>query len=683
MLSKACRPVSGGLDVAGGSASVSRLALAAALGGALSAGALLAGGLARAVDVEWGEVTGSIITSLSVGTQMRMADRDPRNVGISNGGAMPTAGNDDGNLNFDKGDLLTLVGTVSSEINLRWQNYSAYVRGTAFYDYIADRNELAVNGPAERGLRGSYTHDGQAEARYDATLLDAYIAGNFTLFDRALTVRAGNQVLNWGEALFTINAISVINPIDVARIRVPGAELRDALIPIPMVSASYQLFQGLSLEGFVSFGFKPYKLEACGSFFSATDTFCSGTRGVGVGTDFQDTRSYYKGRNDPNDNFAEYDGISADLTVDDDSSQTDWGVAIRYFVPELNNTEFGFYFINYQSRLPSIRAYSNYRNPQTGTINGLPYPGQAFGTRPRSTVLDNLDHGTLTIYYPDDVQLAGLSFNTTVDALGIALNGEISYKHNVPVWISEPTLTFTVYNYAGGNPLLAGEAFGFAPYVDTGFPYDENFTGEFNLKLDEPHDMWNANLRVTKILPTTNWLVSLLGANAMTVLIEAAAIYIDIDPDGPYDYASYGQNGFSGFRTRPLQVVPGVEVVPSLDLPAQGDPRVQATWKPPTQWSGGIQGVIFGDYPNAFDTGINLTPYFAFSTGLFGTTPAPNPGFTKSLNSVFLGFKADYLGAYSLQFSYFKSWGAGGGGGGSRNPYIDRDFIGITASYVF
>ena len=645
--------------------------------------ALAAGGIAGAIEIEWGEVSGNVITSLSVGAQIRMADRDPRNVGSSNGGAMPTGGNDDGNLNFDKGDLLTLVGTVSSEVNLRWRNYGAYVRGTAFYDYIADRNDLAVNGPEERPIRGAYTAHGQKYARYDAQLMDAYVSGNFDLFDRALSVRLGNQVLNWGEALFTINAISVINPIDVARIRVPGAELRDALIPIPMLSASYQLFDGLSMEAFIAFDFKPYKLEACGSFFSTTDLFCSGTQGVGVGTDFRDSRSYYVRHDDPNDDFAAYDGISADVAVDDDASDTDWGIALRYFSPELNNTEFGLYYIHYQSRLPSLRANADYINPNTGTINGLPYPSTAFGTRPRSVVLDNLDHGELSIYYPDDVHLLGLSFNTTVDALGIAVNGELSYKHNVPVWISEPVYTFTVYNYAGGNPLLAGEAFGFAPYVETGHPYQELAQDPIELHLDEPHDMWNANLRLTKILPTTNWLVEMLGANAMTVLVEAAALYFDIDPDGPYDYAAYGQNGFTGFSTRPLQIVPGVEVVGAQDLPSQGDPRVPATWKPPTQWSGGVTGLAFWDYPNALDTGINVTPFLALQTGLFGSTPAPNPGFTKSVNALYVGFKADYLGAYSFQVTYFKSWGGGGGGGGSRNPYIDRDFIGFTASYIF
>ncbi|RJF89609.1 DUF1302 family protein [Oleomonas cavernae] len=652
----------------------------------LGAGAGLGVQSAQALDIEWGEVSGSIITSLSVSTQIRMADRDPRNVGISNGGNFPSAGNDDGNLNFDKYDLTTLIGTATSEINLKWQNLGLYIRGTAFYDYIADNNELAVNGPPERGERGVYTMDGQEKARYDAYMQDYFVSGNFQVLDRNLSVRIGSQVLNWGEALFTINAISVINPIDVGRIRVPGAELRDALIPVPMAWASYELADGLSLEGFVTFGFEPFKLEACGAFMSATDSFCDGTRGVGVGTDFKDTRSYYKGRDNPQDNARNYDGISADTTIDDDAEGNDWGIALRYYSPELNNTEFGFYYINYQSRLPSINAFGDYKNPATGTLFGIPgLTDPGFGTAPRSVVLDNLDHGKLTIYYPDDVELYGMSFNTTVDSLGLAINGEISLKTNAPVWVSEPVLTFTVYNNAGGNPLLANQAFGIAPYVENGQPFDPDAPPPLDLNLDEPHDLWNANLRFTKILPTTHWIVSALGANSIIALLEAATIYVDIDPDGPYDYAAYGQNGFSGFSTRPLNplVDIGAPAVPALSLPEQGDARVKATWKPPTQWSGGFTTLFILDYPAAFGTPINLTPIVAFQTGLFGSTPAPNPGFTKSMNSMYLALKADYLGSYSAQISYFKSWGAGGGLGGSRNPALDRDFIGLTVSYVF
>ena len=48
----------------------------------------------------------------------------------------------------------------------------------------------------------------------------------------------------------------------------------------------------------------------------------------------------------------------------DPSDSGQWGVALRHFAEELNNTEFGFYFINYHSRLPIVSA-------RTGSLLGI------------------------------------------------------------------------------------------------------------------------------------------------------------------------------------------------------------------------------------------------------------------------------------------------------------------------
>ena len=43
-----------------------------------------------------------------------------------------------------------------------------------------------------------------------------------------------------------------------------------------------------------------------------------------------------------------------------------WGVALRYFAEEFGQTEFGFYLINYHSRLPVIGAQQSSRNRSLG-----------------------------------------------------------------------------------------------------------------------------------------------------------------------------------------------------------------------------------------------------------------------------------------------------------------------------
>ena len=67
----------------------------------------------------------------------------------------------------------------------------------------------------------------------EAELLDLYAYGKFDIGGRGLFVRAGNQVVSWGESTFIQNGINVLNPVDVGKLRAPGAELKEALSPTP------------------------------------------------------------------------------------------------------------------------------------------------------------------------------------------------------------------------------------------------------------------------------------------------------------------------------------------------------------------------------------------------------------------------------------------------------------------
>ncbi|MFA5120719.1 DUF1302 domain-containing protein [Zavarzinia sp.] len=724
---------------------------------------------ALAVDFELSdEVTGSIITSLSTGFQMRVSDRDPRNVGLYNGGTMHAASTDDGNLNFDKYDLFSQISSISTELSLKWRDFFVYARGTAFYDAVADFNDLAENGPSARPYRGEYNPKAQEDARYGAQMMDYLVGYNFDLGGHYGVVKVGNQVLNWGEALFTIGGISVINPIDVSKIRTPGAELRDALVPVPMVSASIDLFEGTSLEAFYQWGFEPFKLDACGSFFSFTDALCEGAEGISVLTDYGDTRSYNGGTGQDTAQFDRPNAVggprmvSVNMRLQDDKpdSVNDWGVALRTLVPELNNTEFQLYYMRYTSRLPSIKAVVPHDAQGTGHVSGtelvtnapallsgvlsglgvtqlnglstalsgllqtgvgatvtdivqalvdpLAQPlvdsligngsGGVYGTYPRSAVLDNLDRTILHKYYPSGIDMIGFAFNTLEEWTGVAINFEMSYKHNVPVFVSETDFVVRTYDAAGGVPIdpvtdapitalgLPARNPGIAPIVKV--PGEEtpslSGSGPDTVYLDRKQDMWLAAMRFTKLFAETDPLTALLGASQVTALVEFGAMYFDLDKS--ISYASYGQFGYSGFGTAPLTVA-GLTVVPALlatDLPDYGIDGFYfpATGKKPTRWSGGVQGLIFWDYPDIL-TGVTLTPGIGFSAGLFGTTPSPQPGFTKSVNSVNLQLKAAYLANTSVTVNYFKSWGGGGGDGGSRNPYLDRDFVGLTFNYQF
>ena len=47
------------------------------------------------------------------------------------------------------------------------------------------------------------------------------------------------------------------------------------------------------------------------------------------------------------------------------------------------------------------------------------------------------------IEYPEDIRLYGLSFNTTWEQTGIAIQGEVSYRDNVPLQIDDVEVLFT------------------------------------------------------------------------------------------------------------------------------------------------------------------------------------------------------------------------------------------------
>ncbi|NQD94553.1 DUF1302 family protein, partial [Pseudomonas sp. CrR25] len=102
----------------------------------------------------------------------------------------------------------------------------------------------------------------------------------------------------------------------------------------------------------------------------------------------------------------------------DDAAQ--YGVALRWFVPELNDSELGFYYLRYNQNLPMI-----------GLTVGQPVLIPGIGPLPR---------GNSSRYYAEYLEkrdLYGLSFNTTLSGDGwlggLSLAGELSYRPNAPI----------------------------------------------------------------------------------------------------------------------------------------------------------------------------------------------------------------------------------------------------------
>ena len=356
-----------------------QVVLGAVLG--LAAGGLLYGPpSAFAAEFSAGEeLRGSFDLTLSHGVTFRTAERDAALSGINS---------DDGSRNYGRG-LVSNTSRVTGELELDHGNFGAFAR---FHGMIDFENQ---NGRREHRALSEAAKD---LAGRDLEVLDLYVTAAFEEGDAPVDLRIGNHVLNWGESTFIQNGVNVVNPFDVTKLRTPGAELRDALEPVPLISASVAPTSALSVEGFYQLDWKKTEIDPVGTYFSTTDYVGAGAeraffddarfasllpddRGGGFGpltpainADLATMRGLIQaqqeqGRNLPAGALAGRVTVPMDQAAHDpgflsvtraadrepgDSGQ--WGVAFRYLAERLNDTEFGFYFLNHHSRLPLVGA---------------------------------------------------------------------------------------------------------------------------------------------------------------------------------------------------------------------------------------------------------------------------------------------------------------------------------------
>lgn len=394
-------------------------------------------GLAQAFQVRSGDWTTSLDTTVSYGVSYRMEGQDDKLIARANGGSGSNAGlinSDDGNLNFRKGDLFSEMVKVVSEMDLRYQErHGVFIRGRAFYDF-----ELEDDSRRHREI----SDGGLDEAGSSIDLLDAFVYGSWTVGERDLNARLGRQVINWGEGLFYQNGIGATNPVDINALRAPGSEVKEAYMPTFMVYGSYELRDNLTLEGYWQPGkaWEASKIDPCGTYFSTLDPLgedceylsaaplqeqITGRVGEAMAFDSPTAAQAWANSLAPglvNNLLRGYiptTFIPRGQDIDgDDSAQ--YGLALRWYVPELNDTELGFYYLRYNMQVPMI-----------GLTVGQPVVLPVVGALP--------DASSSRYYaeYLEKRDLFGISFNTSVggDSLfnGLSLAGELSYRPDTPI----------------------------------------------------------------------------------------------------------------------------------------------------------------------------------------------------------------------------------------------------------
>ncbi|WP_417225178.1 DUF1302 domain-containing protein [Amphritea sp.] len=567
---------------------------------------------AAAVEFNLGEIEGRFDSQLSIGSSWRLNDADSDLISTANGGTSAGSGSyDDANLNFDKGHSFSTVFKGVHDLELRKDNIGAFVRGKYWFDTeLSDGDRSHGNTVNGYSSNDSLSDDGFNDyAKFSgAEILDAYVFGSFSVNEQPLDVRLGRQVINWGESTFIQGGLNAINPIDVSAIRRAGVEVKEALLPTNMAFASLGLTDNLSVEAFYQLQWEATAIDGCGTYFSNNDFGAEGCDGIRINSALipptqQDDSAY----------FGTAGGLFVINRNDDGRREADdggqFGLAFRYYAEELNSTEFGLYFANYHSRLP-ISSGVKY------TAGGVPgvFTSEYF------------------IEYPEDTQMLGLSFNTTVGT--VAWSGEITHKVDVPVQINGPLLVSAILTEglgmssgnAAADNLIAGSAPG----------------GDVN-----GYTMFDVTQVQTSLL---QFFDNTMGASRLTLIGELGWTHIN-DFDEGANALKYGRHGTFGYAA------------------GETDGFV-------TQDSYGYVVRASLNYPNAF-AGINLTPQISLKHGLGGNGPEPGAAFREGEKTATLSLTADYLNQYRVQMGYTNFFG------GDYNAISDRDFLSLSASVSF
>ncbi|MHB1358352.1 MAG: DUF1302 domain-containing protein [Rhodocyclaceae bacterium] len=613
------------------------------IGTAIALALMVGAPAAFAFEFKSGEVTGSFDTTVSAGALWRMDKRDPGLVSITNGGTSRDPNSDDGNLKYDRGDLVSTVFKATHDLELKYHNFGAFVRASYFYDAtISDKDNL---NPTARNVLGN-----------DAEILDAYVRGNFDLGGRNLNLRLGKQVVSWGESTFIMNGINVLNPVNVSRLRAPGSELKEGFIPTMMAYASQEITNNVTVEVALPTEWKKTKIDPVGSFFSTNDF-------VGEGGDRAFTG--FGRRNDLNGaagtigNPASHSTAQlwAPRSVDREASDSgQYGVALRYFLPEMNNTELGLYHVNYHSRTPFV---SGYRGGITAAATVI--PGCTVFNVPQSIPAGcGVPPGSYFVEYPEDIKLFGASVNTSLPG-GIALQGEYSYRKNQPLQLPSAELLLA----AAG---LANQLTSTNPATANAVPYGTEISGYRRVKMHQ------IQFTATKAFGPT------FGAEQLVTVGEIGYTYLDLP--STLKFAAPGCH----------LPQPGSSTATSFGSTSTNCFATKSSW--------GYRLVGRLDYPNAIGA-TTVSPRIAFSHDVDGSGPTFNEG-AKALT---LGVGFNYRQNWQADIAYTAFFGGRTISGtdpntnpaplnffpvgqspsysSSTNPMKDRDFLAISVSYSF
>lgn len=658
----------------------------------------------NAADWKFGDVEVNLDSNFTLATSIRVEDRDFDLIGNSNhpqfdwtnynaatnviypsadvwalsDGAYSTNG-DLGNLSFDPGKAFSTQFVGLHELDISYGDFGFFARGFYFYDFeLSDSDRAWANPITGNTVDPCRDPNASDELCSDVRMLDFFAYADFYVGDTPVSLRIGDQVVSWGESTFIQHGINTTNPVDVTRARAPGSELKEVFIPVGMVYASLGLTDNISLEGYIQYEYERSLLPVAGSYFAGNDF-------AGEGGSFNNVQLGFTGNPDIDADtlLSQLNGIGdslrsgalspaqasqvylayptkvavrakSDAAHDEASDSGQYGIKLSWFASDWNETEFGFYHINYHSQRPLVSGTtSNF------TAAGI---GQDLNMLATTEItrdnLQDLDAFSETRFaYPEDIQLFGLSFNTTVGETAFA--GEFAYRKDEPLQIDDVELLYTAMPEQLAAAGLRPDLLGISQLNNIGRNVGPGETAEGFLLSD-------------------------------TFQIQMTASHVFGPAFGTDNFILLGEAGYVRIQDFPDPTVirlnsPGTSRTPSLE-PLNGNSReglhVGLSNGPETnpfstQGAWGYRLLAVADFNNVF-AGMNLRTRATFAHDVNGTTPDPLFLFLEDRKSSNLTFTLDYLSKWSFSASYSAFWG----GIGTTNALADRDFASFNIKYA-
>lgn len=331
----------------------------------------------------------------------------------------------DGDRNFKKGIASKRLDLLSEFDLVKDGDKGLRVSATGWYDptYLSGNDNTTglshhIGTPANQ-----FNAETKKAVGRDLRLMDAFVFAKGSLGDMPASVRIGRHAVIYGETLMSgANGIAAAQgAIDIVKAAtVPGAQVKEFLLPTNQVSFTLQPTDKLSLGAYYQFKWEESSFFPAGSFLSPNDV-------VGPG------------------GFTMLDSLQVPRTADlKPKNGGQWGTQLRY-KPEGTDVELGLYAANYHDKTPSA-IYTNI---------GVNAQLTSFGLVPPASIAP----ASYTRVYQQDIRTYGASASTVLGEDNVSIEASIRENQPLTGGLCAPASATGCGYFVNTTTLLGGPAY--------------------------------------------------------------------------------------------------------------------------------------------------------------------------------------------------------------------------------